>query len=229
MLAETQALEDGRQGVRSHTRSTHTASLPRTSTRSDLNISHSLGDGTRVPSPSAKLAQHTGRLKLLLPRSSSSQNQVSYFSVKTREGEKRFRLFTMLWEFWGSQRKLSQLGRALCSQLFIFSIFFPYPAPEIERTPLPSQQLKKEASKGFISSNQQVSCGGDRCHSSSPSPKVSVELWHRGCWLPALLGLKWGHWRGTGAGCGAWLCICCRRWKSHKDCYCLTWVTGEGG
>lgn len=130
MLAEKRALGDGRQGIRSHIRSTHRGSLPRTSTRSDPNTTHPLGDGTRVPSPSAKLALHAGRLKLLLPRSSSSQNQVSYFSVKTREGEKRFRLFTMLREFFGQPKKTESTWKSsLQSAFYLLFFFFFLPCP----------------------------------------------------------------------------------------------------
>lgn len=177
MLAETQALDAGRQGIRSHTRSTHTASLPRTSTRSDLNISHSLGDGTRVPSPSAKLAVHTGRLKLLLPRSSSSQNQVSYFSVKTREGEKRFRLFTTLWEFWGSQRKLSQLGRALCSQLFIFPIFFFLPCPRNRKNTFAQPAAQKRSQQRIYFFQPGLYHGLERITLQGFYPKTTRTCW----------------------------------------------------
>ena len=51
------------------------------------------------------------------------------------------------WELWSSQRKLSHFGRVLCSQVFFLFFFFFYSSPEIEGTPLPSQQLNNKPAK----------------------------------------------------------------------------------
>lgn len=102
----------------------------------------------QVPLPSWPCVQ---RLSLLFPPSSSSQNQLSYFSVKTRQGKKRFRLFTTFMGVLEQPKKTESIWKGSLQPAFYLLFLLCHPAPEIERTPLPSQQLRNNSER-FTSS-----------------------------------------------------------------------------